>query len=90
MTFALIIIYIVRYKKIVFFVWIEETMAKQQSFGDKVAKAQQKQQKICPVCNAPLSFVKIISPTPMQSGGYSFRPKMERVCKCSNPDLAGS
>ncbi len=65
-------------------------MAKVQSFSDKIAKAQSKQQKICPVCSAPLSFIKVISPTPTPSGDYSFRAKMERVCKCSNSELQGN
>lgn len=65
-------------------------MAKAQTFSDKVAKAQSKQQKTCSICGAPVSYVKVIDPTPMPSGHYSFRGKMEKVCKCSNMELMGS
>jgi hypothetical protein len=65
-------------------------MAKAQTFGDKVAKAQTRQQKICPVCGAALSYVKVIDPTQLPSGHYSFRKKVEKICKCANAELMGS
>ena len=65
-------------------------MAKAQTFGDKVAKAQSNQQKTCPVCGATLSYVKVIDPAQTPSGNYSFRSKMEKVCKCTNTELMGS
>jgi|GEM_PF-404268 len=64
-------------------------MAKAQTFGEKVAKAQSKQQAICPQCGVPLSYVKMITPTLTSSGSYSFRARMQKVCKCSNPDSQG-
>lgn len=65
-------------------------MAKAQTFSEKVAKAQSKQQKTCPVCGAPVSYVKVVDPTLMPSGHYSFRRKMEKICKCGNTELMGS
>ncbi|TKJ39834.1 hypothetical protein CEE37_11190 [candidate division LCP-89 bacterium B3_LCP] len=65
-------------------------MAKAQTFGEKVAKAQLKQQKTCPVCGAALSYVKVIDPVQLPGGQFRFRPRMEKICKCSNTELMGS
>lgn len=62
-------------------------MAKAQTFGDKVAKAQQNRAAICPVCGAVMTWVKVIDPTPGPTGGYRFRSHVEKVCKCQNADL---
>ncbi len=61
-------------------------MAKVQSFGDKVAKAQ-KLQKKCPVCDAPLVYMKVISPFSTASGAFRFRSKVARICKCNEAEL---
>ena len=61
-------------------------MAKVQSFGDKVAKAQ-KQAKKCPVCGAPLSYMKVVSPIATESGAFRFRSHVARICKCTESDL---
>lgn len=61
-------------------------MAKVQSFGDKVAKAQ-RQQKKCPVCDQPLSYMKIVSPVPNQAGGFRFHTRVAKICKCNEAEL---
>ncbi len=61
-------------------------MAKVQSFGDKVAKAQ-KQAKKCPVCDTPLTYMKIISPVATGSGSFRFNSRMARICKCTESEL---
>jgi hypothetical protein len=61
-------------------------MAKVQSFGDKVAKAQ-KQAKKCPVCDTPLSYIKIVSPVGNAMGGYRFHSRVARICKCNEAEL---
>ncbi len=65
-------------------------MAKVQSFGDKVAKAQASRQTECPVCGSQVSYVKVIAPTQTDSGSYSFRPRMEKSCKCNSGDNKGN
>jgi len=61
-------------------------MAKVQSFGDKVAKAQ-RQAKKCPVCGSPLSYMKVISPLATETGAFRFRTRVSRVCKCTEAEL---
>jgi hypothetical protein len=63
-------------------------MAKVQSFGDKVAKAQ-KLAKKCPVCGAPLSYVKVVSPVATASGAFRYNSRVARVCKCTEAELKG-
>lgn len=63
-------------------------MAKVQSFGDKVAKAQ-KQAKKCPVCGQPLSYMKVITPMATENGAFRFRSRVTRVCKCTEGELKG-
>lgn len=64
-------------------------MAKAQTFGDKVAKAQTRQQKKCPVCDTPLSYVKLISPMKTASGSFRFRSRIAKLCKCTEGELKG-
>ena len=61
-------------------------MAKVQTFGDKVAKAQ-KTAKKCPICDAPLSYYKIVSPVPNGSGSYRFNTRVAKICKCNEAEL---
>jgi hypothetical protein len=61
-------------------------MAKVQSFGDKVAKAQ-KQAKKCPVCGTALSYMKVISPVATAGGAFRFHTRVARVCKCTEAEL---
>lgn len=61
-------------------------MAKTQTFGDKVAKAQ-KQQKKCPVCDSPLVYMKVISPYATETGAFRFRSRVARVCKCTEAEF---
>ncbi len=63
-------------------------MAKVQSFGDKVAKAQ-KQQKKCPVCDAPIFYMKVVSPVATEAGSFRFRSRMAKVCKCTEGSIKG-
>ncbi|HEX7344337.1 MAG TPA: hypothetical protein VF398_08735 [bacterium] len=61
-------------------------MAKVQTFGDKVAKAQ-KTAKKCPICDAPLSYYKIVSPVAIGSGSYRFNTRVAKICKCNEAEL---
>ncbi len=61
-------------------------MAKVQTFGDKVAKAQ-KTAKKCPICDAPLSYYKIVSPVANGSGSYRFNTRVAKICKCNEAEL---
>jgi hypothetical protein len=63
-------------------------MAKVQSFGDKVAKAQ-KMAKKCPVCGAPLSYIKVVSPVATASGAFRYNSRVARVCKCPDAEIKG-
>lgn len=63
-------------------------MAKAQTFSEKVAKAQSAGERVkCPVCGAPMSFVKVISPVQTPAGHFRFRAAVEKICKCSNTEL---
>ena len=61
-------------------------MAKVQSFGDKVAKAQ-KMAKKCPICDTPLSYFKVVSPVANGTGGYRFNTRVAKICKCNEAEL---
>ncbi|MFH1862689.1 MAG: hypothetical protein ABH878_07745 [bacterium] len=64
-------------------------MAKQQSFADKVAKAQSKQAKKCPVCDGPVSYVKVVNPVQLDSGVHRFSTKVTKICKCNEASVLG-
>ncbi len=63
-------------------------MAKVQSFGDKVAKAHAKKTE-CPVCGQVVTYVKVVAPTQTEAGNFRFRSRMQRLCKCTEAELAG-
>ncbi len=62
-------------------------MAKAQTFSDKIAKAQQRKDLTCPECGAIVTWVKVVDPVQGASGGFRFRSRMEKICKCSNTEL---
>jgi hypothetical protein len=65
-------------------------MAKQQTFSDKVAKAQSSGLRKCPVCDTPVTHVRVLTPTPVAGGGYRMQAKMESVCKCNSAEILGN
>jgi hypothetical protein len=62
-------------------------MAKAQTFSDKIAKAQQRKDTTCPECGAVVSWVKVVDPIQGPTGGFRFRSRVEKICKCTNADL---
>ncbi|MCX6640125.1 MAG: hypothetical protein NTW14_06540 [bacterium] len=66
-------------------------MAKQQTFSDKVAKAQSSGLHKCPVCDTPVTHIRVISPTQQgASGGYRFQRRIQAVCKCNSAEVLGN
>jgi len=61
-------------------------VAKQQTFADKMSKVA-KTAKKCPVCDAPVIYVKTIQPVENGSGNYRFRTQMTGVCKCNGQEF---
>ena len=57
-------------------------MAKRQSFADKASK--KKHEKLCPVCNQPVVYTKVVKSEPT-ADGQSFRMRTRNIgiCKCN-------
>ncbi|MCK4856558.1 MAG: hypothetical protein KAT58_01175 [candidate division Zixibacteria bacterium] len=61
-------------------------MAKRQSFADKVGKKAQA--TICPVCNQPVEYVKVVDPTyAAAKSSWKFKEKLVGICKCNEKDI---
>jgi hypothetical protein len=61
-------------------------MAKRQSFADKASK--KKHEKVCPVCNQPVTYTKVVKPEP-SGDGQSFRMRSRNIgiCKCNEKSV---
>lgn len=61
-------------------------MAKRQSFADKVSK--KKQEKICPVCESVVNYVKYVR-AERSENGWRYRTTNVGVCKCNHSEVYG-
>ncbi len=63
-------------------------MAKDKTFGAKVAKSQAIASKVCPVCKEAVNTVHYIRSVKNQTtGGYRFAENFVGVCKCNEKDV---
>lgn len=63
-------------------------MAKDKSFGAKVAKTQAKVNKVCPVCKSAIDTIHLIqSMKNQETGSYRFAEKHVGVCKCNEKEI---
>jgi hypothetical protein len=65
-------------------------MAKDKTFGAKVAKSKATASKICPVCKEAVNTVQFVqSVKNVETGGYRFPEKYIGVCKCNEKEIYG-
>lgn len=63
-------------------------MAKDKTFGAKVAKSQAIASKVCPVCKDAVNTVHFIrTEKNAESGSYRFIEKYLGVCKCNEKEV---
>jgi len=63
-------------------------MAKDKSFGAKVAKSQAKANKVCPVCKSAVDTIHLIRSVKNEAtGSYRFTEKHVGVCKCNEKEI---
>jgi len=62
-------------------------MAKRQSFADKANKKSH--QKVCPVCENPVQYVKHVKAEKNGGNGWRFRAVNVGVCKCNENEVFG-
>lgn len=67
------------------------SMAKDQSFAAKVAKASaESKDGQCPTCDESYSTVKlVVSEKVESSGAWKFNQRFVRVCKCNHSEVYG-
>lgn len=59
-------------------------MAKKQSFADKASKKAYV--KVCPVCENPVQYIKIVKPVESSNGAYKMKEQNVGVCNCKHSD----
>ena len=64
-------------------------MAKQQTFMDKVKKAQMAAPS-CPVCGEPTSMVQIVETVAREGAHARFQRRMVKMCKCNQKEVMGA
>jgi ribosomal protein L34E len=61
-------------------------MAKRQSFADKASKKIAV--TVCPVCNTPLEWVKLVDPTFSEAKkSWKFKDRQVGICKCNEKEV---
>ena len=63
-------------------------MAKDKTFGAKVAKSQAIASKVCPVCKDAVTTVHLVNSVKNEAtGAYRFNEKYVGVCKCNEKEF---
>jgi hypothetical protein len=63
-------------------------MAKQQTFMDKVKKAQMTA-PTCPECGEPISIVRVVEAVPHEGSPTRFQRNQVKMCKCNQKEIMG-
>jgi len=68
----------------------KNTMAKAQTFADKVNKARMAGVKICDTCGETHSYLKKVEPVKKDNWKFGFNETIIRYCKCNANEVMGA